>query len=425
MLLKSNVRLPRVNSKDIEDKRRLKAENEREFFLEIVKDMANDLDLTSLSYKILVNVGILLDADRCSLFLVEGPKGRRELVSKVFDVHAGTNVMPGYVGDNVVRIPWGMGIIGYVAEHGVQLNVPDAYQDSRFCDEVDKSTGYRTRSILCMPIKDSEGEVIGVAQAINKNPDGMPFDEEDVKVFATYLPFCGIGITNAKLFDISMREQERNRIWRTKWSYLVPAIDHNYEVVEQDEILNEPQTGDQTSAGTPPVPAGNNIADPLGNAIHDPGPPQQKKDGGPRCKNGYKLLAGTCISLVTAPWGNWLFGKSHDGAKEACRKEGATLAMPKTEVLDVALRDLVKTEGGNKEHWIGMEEKEGTWYWIDGSKVGNNGYKGWNPGEPGGWSCGQYWAKSSSWLSSGSGYPMWDDDACFKKKRFICQRPPA
>ncbi|XP_078661084.1 dual 3',5'-cyclic-AMP and -GMP phosphodiesterase 11A-like isoform X1 [Branchiostoma floridae x Branchiostoma belcheri] len=212
MLLKSNVRLPRVNSKDIEDKRRLKAENEREFFLEIVKDMANDLDLTSLSYKILVNVGILLDADRCSLFLVEGPKGRRELVSKVFDVHAGTNVMPGYVGDNVVRIPWGMGIIGYVAEHGVQLNVPDAYQDSRFCDEVDKSTGYRTRSILCMPIKDSEGEVIGVAQAINKNPDGMPFDEEDVKVFATYLPFCGIGITNAKLFDISMREQERNRV---------------------------------------------------------------------------------------------------------------------------------------------------------------------------------------------------------------------
>eukprot|EP00058_Branchiostoma_floridae_P017511 XP_002602999.1 hypothetical protein BRAFLDRAFT_84734 [Branchiostoma floridae] len=106
-----------------------------------------------------------------------------------------------------------MGIIGYVAEHGVQLNVPDAYQDSRFCDEVDKSTGYRTRSILCMPIKDSEGEVIGVAQAINKNPDGMPFDEEDVKVFATYLPFCGIGITNAKLFDISMREQERNRVW--------------------------------------------------------------------------------------------------------------------------------------------------------------------------------------------------------------------
>ncbi|XP_019637290.1 PREDICTED: C-type lectin lectoxin-Lio2-like [Branchiostoma belcheri] len=146
---------------------------------------------------------------------------------------------------------------------------------------------------------------------------------------------------------------------------------------------------------------------------------------GPRCKNSYRLVVGTCIKLVGMPGIDWMFGKSHDGAKEACRKEGATLAMPKTKELDVALRDLVKRGGFNKEHWIGMEKKGGIWYWMDGSKVGHNGYKGWNPGEPGGWSCGHYWAKPSGWLFSGSGYPMWDDDACFKRKRFICQRPPA
>ncbi|KAI8500468.1 hypothetical protein Bbelb_220340 [Branchiostoma belcheri] len=139
----------------------------------------------------------------------------------------------------------------------------------------------------------------------------------------------------------------------------------------------------------------------------------------PRCQKGYRLLAGTCIKLVSTGW----VGKSYYDAKKACKKEGATLAMPKTEELDVALRDLVKTEGGNAVHWIGMEEKKGTWYWVDGSKVGNNGYTGWNPGEPN-YSrvldkCGQYW-------SGRTGYAMWDDEACYiYRNRFICQRPPA
>ncbi|KAI8500469.1 hypothetical protein Bbelb_220350 [Branchiostoma belcheri] len=124
----------------------------------------------------------------------------------------------------------------------------------------------------------------------------------------------------------------------------------------------------------------------------------------PRCKNGYKLLAGTCIKLVSN-------GMSHGQAKLACMKEGAILAMPKTEELDAELSDLVRREGGNKEHWIGMEEKDGNWYWVDGSRVDKNGYK----------------PKSSGWLSPkpvSRGYPMWDDDTCFKWKWFICQRPP-
>ncbi|XP_078697520.1 C-type lectin lectoxin-Enh4-like [Branchiostoma floridae x Branchiostoma belcheri] len=148
----------------------------------------------------------------------------------------------------------------------------------------------------------------------------------------------------------------------------------------------------------------------------------------PRCKKGYRLLAGTCIKLGPTGW----IGKSHYDAKKVCKKEGATLAMPKTEELDVALRDLVKREGDNYQHWIGMEEKKGTWYWVDGLKVGNNGYQGWTPGQPSNprWPplCGQYWAKplkSSGWLFSRSGYPMWDDDACLNLRRFICQRPPA
>ncbi|XP_061918995.1 LOW QUALITY PROTEIN: dual 3',5'-cyclic-AMP and -GMP phosphodiesterase 11A [Entelurus aequoreus] len=212
-LLESRVSVPQYASAATDHKCRLRETNEREFFLELVKDISNDLDLTNLSYKILINVCILVDADRCSLFLVEGPAHKRTLVSKLFDVHLGTTVRPSSstLNSNEVQVPWGKGIIGYVAEHGETVNISNAYQDHRFSDEIDKLTGYKTQSILCMAICNSDGEVIGVVQAINKNPTGTPFTEDDEKVLQMYLPFCGISISNAKLFSESRKEYERSR----------------------------------------------------------------------------------------------------------------------------------------------------------------------------------------------------------------------
>ncbi|KAJ0065999.1 hypothetical protein NL108_001220 [Boleophthalmus pectinirostris] len=203
-LLESRVNVPQYASSAIDYKYRLKETNEREFFLELVKDISNDLDLTNLSYKILINVCILVDADRCSLFLVEGPPHKRTLVSKFFDVHSGTTVRPSSstLDSSEVQVAWGKGIIGYVAEHGETVNIPNAYE----------LTGYKTQSILCMAICNSDGEVIGVVQAINKNPIGTPFTEDDEKVLQMYLPFCGISISNAKLFSESRKEYERSRV---------------------------------------------------------------------------------------------------------------------------------------------------------------------------------------------------------------------
>uniref|UniRef100_H3DHT9 Phosphodiesterase n=1 Tax=Tetraodon nigroviridis TaxID=99883 RepID=H3DHT9_TETNG len=209
-LLESRVNIPQYPSTAVDFKYYLKEHNEREFFLELVKDISNDLDLTSLSYKILVFVCIMVDADRCSLFLVEGTGNKKTLVSKFFDVHAGTTVLPSMNSDEV-QVPWGKGIIGYVAEHGETVNIPDAYQDRRFSDEIDKLTGYKTKSLLCMPIRNSDGEIIGVAQAINKSSAGQLFTEDDEKVLQMYLPFCGIAISNAQLFAASRKEYDRSR----------------------------------------------------------------------------------------------------------------------------------------------------------------------------------------------------------------------
>jgi len=185
-----------------------------------VHDIANDLDITSLCHKILQNVSILTDGDRCSLFLVQKfTHGHRILVSKVHDVNSFSTVADVSASEEIV-VPWGSGIVGYVAQTGEIVNIADAYADDRFNRQVDIDTGYHTNSILCMPIKsgvDDDGnvEVIGVAQVLNKcnlKNNTHVFTEEDEAVFEKYLTFCGIGITNAQLFEQFQLELKRNQV---------------------------------------------------------------------------------------------------------------------------------------------------------------------------------------------------------------------
>ncbi|XP_063244233.1 dual 3',5'-cyclic-AMP and -GMP phosphodiesterase 11 isoform X2 [Bacillus rossius redtenbacheri] len=188
--------------------------DEKELIFELVKDICNELDVRSLCHKILQNVSMLLHADRGSLFLVQGERragGRRRcLVSKLFDVCSRSTLQEMEKKDEI-RIPWGTGIVGYVAESGEPVNIPDAYQDDRFNHDIDVLTGYKTRTLLCMPIKDFNGEVIGVAQVINKHHDSC-FTSTDEKVFASYLQFCGIGLRNAQLYEKSQLEVKRNQV---------------------------------------------------------------------------------------------------------------------------------------------------------------------------------------------------------------------
>lgn len=63
-----------------------------------------------------------------------------------------------------------------------------------------------------MPICSYEGDVIGVAQIINKTDNSPEFSNHDVEVFQRYLTFCGIGIQNAQLFEVSVLEYKRNQV---------------------------------------------------------------------------------------------------------------------------------------------------------------------------------------------------------------------
>lgn len=113
------------------DSHELKKMSRHELIMELVRDIANDLDVNSLSHKILVNVNFLLNADRSSLFLREGEGENYNLVSRLFDVREGSTVAESmHEESDAIRIRCGVGIVGYVAQTKELLNIPDAYQVS-------------------------------------------------------------------------------------------------------------------------------------------------------------------------------------------------------------------------------------------------------------------------------------------------------
>ncbi|XP_036234287.2 cGMP-specific 3',5'-cyclic phosphodiesterase [Bactrocera oleae] len=197
-----------------DSRRHLMELDEGELFMELIRDVANELDIDVLCHKILVNVGLLTHADRGSLFLAKGPPNNKYLVAKLFDVTQKTALKDAVKKAKLeeIRIPFGVGIAGMVAQTKEMINIKEAYKDARFNCEIDLKTGYKTNAILSMPICNYEGDVIGVAQIINKTNGSMEFDEHDVEIFRRYLTFCGIGIQNAQLFEMSVQEYRRNQI---------------------------------------------------------------------------------------------------------------------------------------------------------------------------------------------------------------------
>jgi putative ABC transport system ATP-binding protein len=154
---------------------------ESERFLEVTA-LANNVAFKSMLDRGLFaftrKLASLLNAERSSLFLREGD----ELVLRVAE-----NLQE--MGE--IRFPVGSGIAGAVAQSGETIRIDDAYSDPRFNRDVDQQTGFKTRSILCLPVKNLQGEVFAVAQLLNRK-DGKPFDEDDERRFANFMQSIGV-----------------------------------------------------------------------------------------------------------------------------------------------------------------------------------------------------------------------------------------
>jgi len=124
----------------------------------------------------------LLKAERASLMLVNEAKQVLELrISQDLDR------------ERPIHIPFGTGIAGAVAETGQSIRIDDAYADPRFNPDIDRVSGFRTRSILCLPVRNRAGDVFAVAQLLNRQ-DGRPFDEEDETRFSQFIASLGVSL---------------------------------------------------------------------------------------------------------------------------------------------------------------------------------------------------------------------------------------
>jgi adenylate cyclase len=121
-------------------------------------------------------LGQILDAERASLFLVDPERGELWL----------TIAQETDQGLTELRIASDRGVAGYAARTGETVRVTDAYADARFDPSLDRETGFRTRSILCVPLTSTRGEVFAVAQLLNRR-DGQPFDAADETRFVEFL----------------------------------------------------------------------------------------------------------------------------------------------------------------------------------------------------------------------------------------------
>jgi HD-GYP domain-containing protein (c-di-GMP phosphodiesterase class II) len=155
--------------------------------LEVAKAMTAERDLDQLLNLILTQATWTVEADRCSLFIVD--RERNELWSKL---------APGARGE--IRVKLGSGVAGAVALTGEVINIPDAYDDRRFDPSFDATNDYRTKSLLCVPMRDAAGEVTGVLQALNKRGGGA-FTDEDAELLMALGGQAAVAIENAVLHD--------------------------------------------------------------------------------------------------------------------------------------------------------------------------------------------------------------------------------
>ncbi|KAK2585797.1 hypothetical protein KPH14_010402 [Odynerus spinipes] len=159
-------------------------------------------ELTDLLREIMTEVRKLTNAERCSLFLLDNEQ--QELVAYVFD---GISIKE-FVKE--MRISVNKGIAGHVATTGKLVNTRDAYKHPFFYRAIDDATGFKTKNILCFPIRDENG-IVGVAQLCNKI-DGLYFDVFDEEIATAVSIYCGITIMHSIVYKKMQDAQARSKL---------------------------------------------------------------------------------------------------------------------------------------------------------------------------------------------------------------------
>ncbi len=160
--------------------------------LDVSRLVAGKLELKPLIREVLKQASRLVHADRTTLWLYDEDTG--ELYSFV-----------GEGWDDEKRIPLGTGVAGHAAAERRVIAIADAYDSELFDPTLDKATGYRTRSLLAVPIESHEGKLLGCLQAINRLDDAdgrtlVAFDPMDIELLESLAAITAVAVENARLY---------------------------------------------------------------------------------------------------------------------------------------------------------------------------------------------------------------------------------
>ena len=163
--------------------------HELRIFHEVAKALTSSLNLDSILQTIMEKVAEYFRPDTWSLLMVDEDADELYFAIAVGDAADALKS---------VRLKVGEGIAGWVAKHGEPLIVPDVYTDPRFAKRIDEMTKWKTRSIICIPLK-SKHRVLGVIQLINVPMTG--FGEDEMFFLQAICDYAAIAIDNARAVE--------------------------------------------------------------------------------------------------------------------------------------------------------------------------------------------------------------------------------
>lgn len=192
--------------------------------LDVTTSINDTLDLKRLVRQIVGRTSQALQCERSSFFVVD--EETRELWS--MEAH-GSELQE-------IRFPMSMGLAGYAASTGEVVKVRDAYEDDRFNREFDRLTGYRTQSVLCVPVVNRDGKITGVTECINKRHGA--FDDDDVHLLRAIASQISVALDNAQLHTRTVDMRNYLESIQQSVSNGILTLDESYRVVMTNRVTD-------------------------------------------------------------------------------------------------------------------------------------------------------------------------------------------
>ncbi|XP_031417082.1 cone cGMP-specific 3',5'-cyclic phosphodiesterase subunit alpha' [Clupea harengus] len=164
---------------------------ESAIIFDLVKALQNETDMEKAMHTVIQRICLLVNADRCSYFIMRARNGIPELATCLFDITPTSKYENNLVSMSAeIVFPTDMGVVGHVSTAKKQINIPDVSKNGKFSDFVDKQTGYQTKNMLIAPVLSGK-DCLGVITALNR-VDGAEFNKTDEEFFTKYISFATV-----------------------------------------------------------------------------------------------------------------------------------------------------------------------------------------------------------------------------------------